>query len=159
VLFEMVTGRLPFVALNRTELILSILEGEPAPLKHYLPDAPPQLQQIVGKALAKEKEKRYRTALDMMNDLKSLKRRLEFGDEVERSDPGNLKDAAPSGSGQVPPKIGRRQGVGTAETGRKTESIAGRIIGRIKEHKKRVGLAMLSLVLLIAGIGVGRNLL
>jgi hypothetical protein len=46
---------------------------------------PEQFAQIVGKALAKNREERYQTAKDLGVDLKRLKQRLEFEAELERS--------------------------------------------------------------------------
>jgi serine/threonine-protein kinase len=77
-LYEAVTGRPPFEGETTSDIIASILRSEPQPISSYLPDAPFELQRIVGKALRKDKEERYQTMKDMLVDLKSLKQALEF---------------------------------------------------------------------------------
>lgn len=86
-LYEMVTGRQPFVGATPTDVIISIAEREPPPLAKYLSEVPAQLEQIVKRALAKVREERYQTAEDALTDLKSLKHELEIGAEVARHKP------------------------------------------------------------------------
>jgi len=62
VLYELLTGSLPFVANTAEELARLHIEQEPVPLSEYLPDISPTLEQIVMKVLAKEPSARYRTA-------------------------------------------------------------------------------------------------
>lgn len=74
VIFEMLTGHLPFQGQSVPDTFVSILDHPPLPLKNV----PPELGSIVGKLLAKEREGRYQTAQDLAAALKSLKRRLEY---------------------------------------------------------------------------------
>ena len=55
VLYEMIAGRPPFGGATPTDVIVSIVQQKPAPLTHYTPEAPPELEQIVAKALCKER--------------------------------------------------------------------------------------------------------
>jgi TolB-like protein len=84
VLYEMVAGQRPFDGATPTDVIISIAEREPAPLRTRAPEVPTQLVRILKKALAKDREQRYRTAEDLLIDLKSLRHELEIGAEVER---------------------------------------------------------------------------
>ena len=84
VLYELVTGQKPFVGQTQTDVIISIAEREPAPLSKYVAEVPERLEQIVKKALAKDREQRYQTADDLLTDLKGVKQELEIGAEVER---------------------------------------------------------------------------
>ncbi|MBA3714012.1 MAG: protein kinase [Pyrinomonadaceae bacterium] len=86
VLYVMVAGQQPFDGATPTDVIISIAEREPVPLARYAPEVPAQLERIVKKALAKDRERRYQTAKDLLIDLKSLRRELEIGAEVERSE-------------------------------------------------------------------------
>ncbi|MFQ5641603.1 MAG: serine/threonine-protein kinase, partial [bacterium] len=70
VLYEMLTGELPFKGDYEQAVIYSILNEEPEPLVQLCPDAPQALRQIVEKALQKELEERYATASDLLHDLK-----------------------------------------------------------------------------------------
>jgi serine/threonine protein kinase len=84
VLYESLTGRVPFEGATMTDVLVAIIDREPTPLSRALPVAPAELEGIVHKALAKNRDERYRTADDMAADLKSLKRRLEFDTEFKR---------------------------------------------------------------------------
>jgi tetratricopeptide (TPR) repeat protein/predicted Ser/Thr protein kinase len=74
VLFEMITGRLPFKGDDEAALINSILNETPEPLARYKADVSEGLQRIVDKALAKDKEERYQHADEVVADLKREKR-------------------------------------------------------------------------------------
>ena len=84
VLYELLTGHKPFQGPTTTDVIIAIAERELAPLSTYLAEAPTQLENILRKALAKDREHRYQTAADLLNDLKNLKQQLDIGAEVER---------------------------------------------------------------------------
>src|SRR5213596_1190886 len=83
VLYEMVTGHAPFSGDTSKEVMSSILEKEPPSLTHYIAHAPAELQQIVSKMLRKDRAQRHRSAHELLNALKDLRRRLEA--ELERA--------------------------------------------------------------------------
>ena len=88
VLYEIIAGRLPFKGSDRVEVMMSILgDDKPPPLARYAPEAPDELQRIVGKALAKPREDRYQSTNDLLNDLQNLKKRLELDAEIQRTLP------------------------------------------------------------------------
>ena len=94
VLYETVTGRLPFEGSTSSEVLASILsEKEPQPLARYARDVPAELERIVEKALCKDRLERYQTVKDLLLDLKHLKQELEFERKRERSVPPKSKSA------------------------------------------------------------------
>src|SRR5437870_3045700 len=78
VLYEMVTGHAPFTGDTPREVMTSILEKEPPPLTRYIAHAPAELQQVISKALRKERSQRYHSAHELLEALKDLRRKLEF---------------------------------------------------------------------------------
>ena len=75
VLYEMVTGRHPFLAKTGAETLSNILRAEPQPMGELRPQLPAELGRIIGKALEKDREDRYQTAGDLAVDLRRLQRR------------------------------------------------------------------------------------
>jgi serine/threonine protein kinase/tetratricopeptide (TPR) repeat protein len=84
VLYETLTGRRPFEGATLTDVIISIAERTPAPISRYEPEAPSELERIVNKCLAKNRDERYQTADDLLVDLKNLQHELAVGAEVDR---------------------------------------------------------------------------
>ncbi|MDQ2922231.1 MAG: alpha/beta fold hydrolase, partial [Acidobacteriota bacterium] len=78
VLYEMLSGRVPFPGETTADVLASILMVEPASLSEAAVATPAELQEIVHKALRKKKEERYQTAAELLVDLKGLKHRLDF---------------------------------------------------------------------------------
>jgi serine/threonine-protein kinase len=79
VLYELLTGRLPFEGSTTLEIVSAILsDREPPPLSRYSSEVPAELERIVSKALRKNREERYQTAKDLLLDLRSLRQRLQI---------------------------------------------------------------------------------
>lgn len=79
VLYEMVTGRVPFEGKTHADLVVSILEKAAPPLAHYAANIPAELERIVGKCLEKDAARRYPSARDLFIDLKNLQSRRPEG--------------------------------------------------------------------------------
>ena len=73
VLYEMATGRRAFSG-NTAVVLSGILRGEPAPAASVNPQLTPQFQQILEKALEKDRDVRYQSAAELRADLKRLRR-------------------------------------------------------------------------------------
>ena len=84
-LYEMISGQLPFGSGNTADVLARILEREPAPLQGLARDVPAELQRIVGKALTKDPAERYATIAALLHDLKSLKHDLDIGLNLRRT--------------------------------------------------------------------------
>ena len=76
VLFEMVTGKLPFEAEYQAALLYSIINDEPKPAGEVLEDIPAELEAAIVRALEKNPEKRYQSAEEMLCDLKVVKKTI-----------------------------------------------------------------------------------
>ena len=87
VLYEMVTGRVPFEGDTPREVMASILAAESAPLANQIAQAPGDLAQIVSSALRKDPNERYQNASEMLQALKGLRRKLEFAAEIIAKSP------------------------------------------------------------------------
>jgi len=72
VLYEMITGQLPFKDEHEAAIIYSILNETPEPLARYKSNVPGKLQRVVEKALAKDKGLRYQHADELAADLRRL---------------------------------------------------------------------------------------
>ena len=68
VLYEMLTGRTPFDATNEAALIHAIIYEEPADMKSLNPEMPAGLGNVVARAMAKDKGRRYRSVSEFMED-------------------------------------------------------------------------------------------
>jgi serine/threonine protein kinase/lipoprotein NlpI len=79
VLYEMTTGQPAFSGSTSAMIFDAILNREPIPPRRLNPGLPVELEQILSKALEKDREMRYQTAADLRADLKRLKRDFDLG--------------------------------------------------------------------------------
>jgi serine/threonine protein kinase len=79
VLYEMATSALPFRGDTAAVVFDAILNREPIPPARANPKAPPKLEEIIHKALEKDRGLRYQSAADLRTDLKRLKREIDSG--------------------------------------------------------------------------------
>src|SRR5713101_7818212 len=77
VLYEMATGALPFRGESSGVIFNAILEHDPVPPLRLNPDLPPKLEDIINRALEKDRNLRYKHASDMRAELQRLKRDTE----------------------------------------------------------------------------------
>ncbi len=79
VLYQMATGKLPFPGETSAVVFHALLEREPVPAGNINPALPARLQEIIAKALEKDRELRYQHASEILSDLKRLSRDLASG--------------------------------------------------------------------------------
>jgi serine/threonine protein kinase/tetratricopeptide (TPR) repeat protein len=81
VMYEMLVGQLPFTGDTMSDVIAAILKADPPTPRSLNRKLPTELDRIVSKALAKDREQRYQTATDLLDDLRCAQRRLLHGSE------------------------------------------------------------------------------
>ena len=96
VLYEMATGGLPFHGETSGLIFKAILDSDPPPPIRFNRDIPAKLEEIINKALEKDRELRYQHASDMRTDLRRLKRETESRHGVAASS-GTVPAAQESG--------------------------------------------------------------
>jgi serine/threonine protein kinase/tetratricopeptide (TPR) repeat protein len=77
VLFELLTGRMPFEGATATEIIDHILHQDPPPVSRFVSRVPESLDGVVRRALEKERALRYQSARDVYTDLKHVEEDIE----------------------------------------------------------------------------------
>ncbi len=155
VLYEMVAAKLPFEGGTTTDVLSMILHREPPSLLLYQSSLPTELERIVEKALAKERDARYQNAKDLSVDLKRLKQRLEMDAELERSITPE-EEARRTSSRSAPGLSGTMPNVMATPTNEAsaahTISSAEYVVGEIKRHKRAAAVALATLILAIAAV-------
>ena len=97
VLYEMISQHLPFTGTTPTDVVIAIVEKEQPPLSQFAPNAPPELERIVRKALRKDPDERYQLVKEMAIDLRSLLRDLELDRSLA---PTLIENSAPSSAAE-----------------------------------------------------------
>jgi serine/threonine protein kinase/Flp pilus assembly protein TadD len=164
VLYEMATGRAPFAGETKTDVIVAIARSEPPALARFAPNAPPEFEWIVLKALRKDVDERYQTIKELESDLKKLKQRIDFQSELERSMSPEQYASAMSGLAETEihatgPRLSTQsmspQAVHTSiasSTIQTRASSAEYIVNGIKQHKKVAVIVAGVVVLVIAAL-------
>jgi serine/threonine-protein kinase len=80
VLFEMLTGRVPFVGESAVSIALKHVSEEPPPLRSLRPEVHPRLEQAVGRALLKDPAQRYASADEFIAALEQARNAIVSGD-------------------------------------------------------------------------------
>lgn len=79
ILYELISGQLPFGGDHEAAIVYAIANEEPEPLARFKKNVPDELQRIVTKCLAKDPRERYQSATDLVADLRTLRRRQTTG--------------------------------------------------------------------------------
>ena len=74
VLYEMVTGKLPFRGEHEAAILYSVVNEQPQPIEETISNASPELIHVINRAMEKDVGERYQTAADMLIDLRRLKK-------------------------------------------------------------------------------------
>src|SRR5437667_448237 len=115
VLYEMIAGRVPFEGKEIHRQIIAIQESDAPPLSRFAEGVPERLEEIVEKSLAKDPDERYQTAIDLLIDLRNLKRKLNVDAEIERTIAPQLRSTRGGLSGAQKGSINQAQPTSSAE--------------------------------------------
>lgn len=136
VLYEMISGKEPFEGDSSSDIIAEILKSDPPPLTGPVANEFPELQTIVSKAMCKDREARYQTAVDLVKDLQKLKRDIEF-----RSHARQNSDKTPASSAGHVPAVSR---------GSLPSSSRSLVSGALQLRRLAIALAALAIVVVVA---------
>jgi serine/threonine-protein kinase len=153
VLYEMVARRAPFEGPTDSHVKVSILDHEPPPLVSKSQPLPHQLERIVKKALAKDKEKRYQTITDLKTDLENLRDELDRNAlELSVTPESEAEERGDGGHRTTSSRRDSRAARTHDSRPAPTMSSAEYIVAGVGRHKTTAFLVVGALVLLIAGL-------
>ena len=136
VLYQMATGQLPFRGETSGMIFRAILERAPVPPARINPDVPPKLEDIVNKALEKDRNLRYQHAADMRTDLQRLKRDTDSSRHIPAV---NTEPGASAPAIAQPPHA----------------SSSSAVVAAARQHKWGIGVTSAIIVFLVAAAAYG----
>ena len=154
VLFQMLTGRLPFTGETTSDMIAALLRSRAPKLSEYIPDCNAELENIVGDALQTEIEDRYQDIRDMSADLKNVRQKMNLlaGYVGAAMDSTVILDD-PIDTG----KRSRLRSTIGSTPGRRTHSISEIIFTQLRIHPKTTFIGVIITITLMAAVMLGLN--
>jgi serine/threonine protein kinase len=135
VLYEMATGVLPFRGDTSALIFNAILERAPVPATRINPDLPPKLEDIINRALEKDRELRYQSAKEMRSELLRLKRDTDSSRQV--------------------PVASEEPGTSASRISPAAQSSSSAVVAVAQQHRLGLGIAGALTLLLVAAAAYG----
>jgi serine/threonine protein kinase len=96
VLYEMLTGKLPFKGEHHAALLYSIIHDDPQPIARFNEKLTPEIERVVAKALEKDRDDRYQHADEMLTDLRRERKKLDYVKTSQVITPETVEAPRPS---------------------------------------------------------------
>ena len=151
VLYEMATGAMPFRGETTGVTFEAILNRVPAPAIRINPDIPPKLEEILQKALEKDREMRYQVAAEIRADLKRLRRETDSSGRISSSSPTQS-----SGSVVLPLSSASTPAMAAASSSASVQTASSSSVRQVAgQHKLGLVLTSVIVLALIAAAAFG----
>ena len=161
-LYQMASGRLPFIGENDIDVVGSILHKEPRPLSQSPRSIPHDVESLIKKALRKNRDERYQTMRELLADLKEIREdlRVDSKNGHKSNGNGNSEEGLSELERGMPTEKMHAAGImSTRELSIPPSTLSGILFSEIREHPIRSISYSLMFAVLLTGLFYGTYLL
>src|SRR5262245_3348684 len=151
ILYEAITRRKAFAGKDAIDSLNKIIREQPVAISESQADTPYDLQRIVRRCLAKDREDRYQTIKDVAIELRDVRRDLQSRAGIDTTGSAPEKSRVPPSGSQLSSATSLPSGDATSST---HPSSAEYIVSRVKQHRVPVAIVSGLLVLAVVAIGI-----